>query len=57
MDLFIDHCDFFRIHVANEIGQQVNEESLKTFVQKQAHLSGSIMILGIDEPFKITKKN
>src|SRR3974390_2552305 len=55
VDRFVAHSDFYTIDVADWIGKPADPAALKTFVQKQTELAGTIAIPGIDKPFVTTK--
>ena len=57
VDLFLDHCDFFTLDVADYIGQKASDSDIEAFVEKHSSLIGSLEIPGIDNPIEITKED
>jgi hypothetical protein len=52
---FLAPCDFFTIDVADSIGQPAGPAAIRAFVDNHADLTGSIEILGVGNPFTISR--
>ncbi len=57
VDRFIDHCNFFTLDVADDIGETADPEDVAAFLDRHPELIGTIRIEGIDQPFEITRKD
>lgn len=56
VDLFVAHCNFFTIDVADYIGQAASPEELAIFITKNKTYCGRIQIPGIPDAFVIDEK-
>jgi hypothetical protein len=55
VDRFLAPCDFFTIDVADSIDHAADPAAVKAFVDKHAHLTGTLAIPNIDTPFAIDR--
>ena len=53
VDKFTDASDFFTIDVADYIGRPADKEAVAAFTRNNLKYTGSLVIPGIDEPFKV----
>ena len=53
VDKFTDASDFFTIDVADYIGRPADKEAVAAFTRNNLKYAGSLVIPGIDEPFKV----
>jgi hypothetical protein len=56
VDSFIEHCDFFTLDVADYIDRKDSDENIKMFIDKNASLSDTLKIKGIDKSFEINRE-
>jgi len=56
VDLFLDHCDFFTIDVADFIGRTAADADIKTFVKTHKYLIGDLYFSGLSEPIHIDEE-
>ncbi len=56
VDRFLAPCDFFTIDVADFIGQPAEPAYTEAFVKRHPELHGSIELVGVDQPFEITRE-
>jgi len=55
VDRFVEPCDFFTLDVADDIGEASEPADVTAFIDKHPELIGSVAIVGIAEPFEISR--
>lgn len=55
VDLFLDHCNFFTIDVADYIGQTASSEEVDAFLTATKKYIGTLSIPGIDNDYQVTE--
>lgn len=56
VDLFLDHCNFFTIDVADYIGQTASAEEVDAFLTATKKYIGTLSIPGIDNDYDVTEE-
>jgi hypothetical protein len=54
VDIFIEHCNFFTIDVADYIGKRADDADMNAFIAENQRFVGQLQIPGIDEVFDIS---
>jgi hypothetical protein len=55
VDLFLDHCNYFTIDVADSIGQAASREEIDSFLANTQNYVGQLNIPGIDKSYEVTE--